>query len=292
MQRSEPRYHPLTQSPFYALQSRAKLAALFGLTRKTLDDVLAMERPYSCRSFEEERHGKVKTRIIQEPRGALRPIHVVVRKALSRVQPPEFLFCPVKRRSYALNAAQHVGAKELRMIDIKAYFPSTPRQRVIWFFHKVMRCSPDVAVILGQLLTADGHLATGSTVSPIMSFFAFYDMWLAIAQIAKDAGCVITVYMDDITISCDRIPGKVVWAIKQEIHRRGLDYHKERRYTRGIGEVTGGVIRDGKVVVPNRQRKKAFDTRMQLATTTDQAEALRLASVLRGLDAQRRQIEG
>ncbi len=155
------------------------------------------------------------------------------------LEPPEFLFCPVKRRSYASNAAQHVGAKELRMIDIKAYFPSTPRQRVIWFFHKVMRCSPDVAVILGQLLTADGHLTTGSTVSPIMSFFAFYDMWLAIAQIAKDAGCVLTVYMDDITISCDRIPGKVVWAIKQEIHRRGLNYHKERRYTRGIGEVTG-----------------------------------------------------
>jgi len=292
MPRSEPRYHPLNQSPLYALQSRAKLAALFGLTRKTLDDVLAMERPYSCRSFEGERNGKIKTRIIQEPRGALRPIHVVVRKALSRIQPPEFLFCPVKRRSYVSNAVEHVGAKELRMIDIKAYFPSTPRQRVIWFFHKVMRCSPDVAAILGQLLTVDGHLATGSTVSPIMSFFAFYDMWLAIAQIAKEAGCVLTVYMDDITISCDRIPGKVVWAIKQEIHRRGLTYHKERRYTDGIGEVTGAVVRDGRVVVPNRQRKKAYDIRMRLSATTDPAEALRLASVLRGLDTQRRQIEG
>jgi hypothetical protein len=98
--------------------------------------------------------------------------------------------------------------------------------------------------------------------------------------------------MDDITISCDRIPGRIVWAIKQEIHRRGLNYHKERRYTRGIGEVTGGVVRDGKVVVPNRQRKKAYDIRAQLSRTTDPAEALRLASVLRGLDAQRRQIEG
>ena len=292
MLRSEPRYHPLNQSPFYALQSRGKLAARFGLTRKTLADVLAMEKPYSCRSFGEERHGKIKTRIIQEPRGALRSIHVVARKALSRIQPPEFLFCPVKRRSYVSNAIQHVGAKELRMIDIKAYFPSTPRQRVKWFFHKVMRCSPDVAAILGQLLTVDGHLATCSTVSPIMSFFAFYDMWLAIARIAKEARCVLTVYMDDITISCDRVPGKVVWAIKQEIRRRGLIYHKERRYTGGIGEVTGGVVRDGKVVVPNRQRKKAYDIRTQLFATADPTEALRLASVLRGLDTQRRQIEG
>lgn len=178
------------------------------------------------------------------------------------------------------------------MIDIKAYFPSTPRHRVVWFFHRIMRCSPDVAAILGQLLTADGHLATGSTVSPIMSFFAFYDMWLAIAEIAKDAGCGLTVYMDDITISCDSVPGTVIWAIKQEIHRRGLIHHKERRYTGGIGEVTGGIVRDGKVVVPNRQRKKAHDIRMQLATATDPAETLRLISVLRGLDTQRRQMEG
>ncbi len=72
-----------------------------------------------------------------------------------------------------------------------------------WFFHKVMRCSPDVAAILANLLTVDGMLATGSTVSPILSFFAFYDMWFAIGRIAKDAGCVLTVYMDDVTLSGD-----------------------------------------------------------------------------------------
>ena len=112
MPRSEPRYHPLNQSPFYALQSRARLAALFGLTRKTLDDVVAMDRPYSCRTFEEERHGKIKTRIIQEPRGALRPIHVVVRKALSRDTTARLPFCPVKRRSYVSNAAQRAARRK------------------------------------------------------------------------------------------------------------------------------------------------------------------------------------
>ena len=99
--------------------------------------------------------------------------------------------------------------------------------------------------------------------------------------------------MDDITLSCDPVPGKVVWVVQHEIHPRGLIYHKERRYPCGIGEVTGGVVRDGKVVVPNRQRKKAYDIRMQLATAADPAEARHLLSVLRGLkDSQRRQIEG
>jgi hypothetical protein len=211
MPRSEPKRHPLKQSRLYAVQSRAKLAALFGLTRATLDEVLAIENPYVKRMLEETRKRKTKFRPIQEPRGPLRPIHIVVRKALSRIAPPDFLFCPVKRRSYVSNAAQHAGAKEVRTLDVQAYFASTPRARVYWFFHKIMRCSGDVASILAQLLTVDGHLATGSTVSPILAFFAFYDMWLEIAQIAKMAGCTLTVYMDDMTISGEQVPDRVMW---------------------------------------------------------------------------------
>jgi hypothetical protein len=292
MPHSEPKYHPLHQSRFYAIRSKAKLAVLFGHTRKTLNELLVMQRPYTCRTLEQERNGKIKTRIIQEPRGALRPIHITVRKALSRIQPPDFLFCPVKGRSYVSNAAQHANARDVRKLDIKNYFPSTSRHRVVWFFRTVMHCSPDVAWVLGRLLTVDDHLATGSTVSPILSFFAFYDMWLAISDIAKRAGCVLTVYIDDLSVSCSRVPGPVLWAIKQEIHKRGLDYHKERRYTRGPAEVTGILIRDGKLLVPNRQRKKAYDVRAKLAQTEDPTEATKLAAVLRGLDQQRKQVEG
>ena len=113
---------------------------------------------------------------------------------------PASFFAPSSDYLYVGNAAPHANAKEIRTLDIHAYFPSTPRHRVYWFFHKIMRCSPDVASILAQLLTVDAHLATGSTVSPIPSFYAFYDMWLAIAMIAKEARCVLTADMDDATI--------------------------------------------------------------------------------------------
>ena len=292
MPRSPPKRHPLDQSQLFAVQSRARLAALFGLTRAGLDAVLAMERPYSEGMKNIPRNGKTKLRFIQEPRGDLRPIHAFVGKTLSRIEPPDFLFCPVKRRSYVTNAAQHADAKEVRKLDLKAYFPSTPRHRVYWFFHSVMKCSEDVAAVLAQLLTAKGWLATGSTVSPILSFFAFYDMWLAIARIAKEAGLVLTVYMDDITLSGDAVPERVVWPIRQQIRSRGLHYHKERHYTGGLGEVTGALIDRGRLIVPNRQRKKAYDTRMALAAATDPAEAARLISVLRGLNEQRKQVEG
>jgi hypothetical protein len=155
-----------------------------------------------------------------------------------------------------------------------------------------MGCSTDVASVLAQLLTVESHLATGSTVSPILSFFAFYDMWLNIAQIAREAGCTLTVYMDDVTVSGDEIPESVVWAVRKQIHSRGLHYHKEKHFTRGVAEVTGTLIKDGRMVVPNRQRKKAHDTRMELAVATDPAELAQLASRLRGLNEQRHQVEG
>ena len=59
----------------------------------------------------------------------------------------------------------HAGiSKEVRKLDVREYFPSTPSHRVYWFFHTVMRCSTDVAAVLAKLLTVEGHLATGSTV--------------------------------------------------------------------------------------------------------------------------------
>lgn len=155
-----------------------------------------------------------------------------------------------------------------------------------------MKCSPDVASVQQQLLTVNGHLATGSTVSPILSFFAFYDMWDNIAKIARSADCNLTVYMDDVTISGDAVPDSVIWAIRSQIHGRGLRYHKEQHYTKGLGEVTGTLIQDGKTKVPNRHLKKAYETRLKMASTTNAEELRKLTAISRGLAQQRKQVEG
>jgi hypothetical protein len=291
MPRSVPRRHPIDQSRLYKLRSRRRLAELVGHTRDSLDAVLSMDRPYSKREMEQVRNGKVKRRTIQEPRGDLRSIHADVSRLLSRIEPPGFLFCPVKRRSYVSNAAQHVKSKVVRTLDIKNYYPSTPRHRVFWFFNTIMMCSRDVSGVLAKLLTVDAALATGSTVSPILSFFAFYDMWLAIAKIAHAANCIITVYIDDITLSGDNVPDWLVWKIRKQIYSRGLRYHKERHYHGDFAEVTGIVLRDGKMTVPNRQLKKAFDTRQLIEATSSEEEVAALTSRLRGLVVQRRQVE-
>lgn len=291
MPRRAPKFHPLNQSPLYSIQSRAKLAEFFGLTQTKLHEVLDNPISYSDRAIEILRNGKRKTRTIQEPRGHLRPIHEKIARTLSRVQPPDFLFCPVRGRSYVDNAARHNGMKEVRTLDVKEYFPSTPRRRVFWFFHKVMRCSPDVSSILAQLLTVNGHLATGSAASPILAFYSFFDMWMAINEIARGANCTLSVYMDDVTLSGTAVPDRVIWQVRRKLHGCGLRYHKEKRYSRGVMEVTGVLIKHGIPQVPNRQLKKAYDARQQLSVATDQTRSDELVAQLRGLAAQRRQVE-
>ncbi len=284
-------YHPLNQSLLYKITTRRKLAAVFGMTEAALQSIIAMPKPFSSRDLEITRNGVTKVRHVQEPRGPLRPVHNRVRRLLSRIEPPAFLFCPVKGRCYVTNAALHAGAKEIRKLDIQKYFPSTPEHRVYWFFNTVMQCSTDVASILAKLLTADGHLATGSTVSPILSYYAFRDMWLNIADIAHAAGCTLSVYVDDLNISGDHVPESLMWKIRQQVHSRGLGYHKERHFHGGKGEVTGVFIRNGQVLLPNRQRKKVYDLRSALREATDPIEVDSLRRKLQGLLTQQKQIQ-
>ena len=283
--------HPLRQSRLFRVSTRKKLAGILGITVQDLQLLLRMEQPYSERQIVIERNGKIKTRDIQEPRGILRPVHERVATLLSRIEPPGFLFCPVKRRSYVSNAMQHLCGREIRTLDIQAYFPSTPKTRVFWFFHKIMECNTDVSIILARLLTVHDRLATGSTASPILSFYAFYDMWQCIAAHADAAGCILTVYMDDVTLSGDIVPDRLMWAVRQEIHKRGLVYHKEKRFQTGIAEITGVLLRDGKAMIPNRQYLKAFRLRADLRAATSSEEAGWINCRLTGLIAQRRQIE-
>jgi hypothetical protein len=195
-------------------------------------------------------------RPVEEPRRELKVVQRRIARLLARIMPPDFLFCPVKRRSHIGNAAQHRDSRVVHSLDVRKYFPNTPSRRVHWFFHRVMGCSTDVAAVLAKVACCDGHLPTGSPLSPMMAYYAHMDIWEAVARIARENGCVVTVYIDDVTLSGARVPKALVWEIKQVIHGGGLRYHKEKRAVDRRSEVTGVVLRGGQMLVANRHRKK------------------------------------
>lgn len=272
--------YPLDQSPLFKMSSRSKLAKLLGVSPTELRALAVGEDLYS--EFDIPKKSGDGVRHVENPCKALKRVQARLAKVLARINPPEFLFCPVKRRCYVTNAAAHRENRVVQCLDIRKFFPSTPRRRVFWFFHTVMQCERDIAGLLANLACYREHLPTGSPLSPIMAYFAYYDLWARIAVFCKEQGYTFTVYIDDVTISGARVPKSDVWKVQKMIHGVGLRYHKEKSFVDQPVEVTGVILHDGKLVAPFRQHKKMYEARALLAEAgEDDRQALlgRLAGI-------------
>jgi hypothetical protein len=277
----------LDQSPLYQLRSRSKLARLLGVSLGELRALAAGDSLYTEFDIPKKNSG---SRHVENPRRPLKLAQAKIARLLARITPPDFLFCPVKRRCYVTNAAAHRGNRVVQCLDIQKFFPSTPRRRVFWFFHKILKCERDIAGLLATLACYQGHLPTGSPLSPIVAYFAFYDLWQHIDAFCRDRGYVFTVYIDDVTISGPRVPQSDIWVVKRMIFGVGLRYHKQKTFVDRPAEVTGVIIRGAELVAPFRQHKKLHEARALLARAPPDADREALVGRVAGIGGQIRQI--
>ncbi|MDX3911435.1 MAG: hypothetical protein QHC67_16735 [Sphingobium sp.] len=124
------------------------MAQVLGLELADLHLLCQPEGQYH--EFDIEKKGGGKRRV-ENPAPSLKKVQARIAKFLSSVEPPDFLFCPVKGRCYVSNAASHRANRVVHCLDIKKFFPSTPSRRVFWFFEKIMKCRRDVAAILTSI---------------------------------------------------------------------------------------------------------------------------------------------
>ena len=276
--------------PFFQLKSRKKLASLLFTSKGKLER-LAREKDAYIQFEKPKKDGGF--RQISAPRPDLKAVQKRISNLLQRITPPEYLFAPVPGRSYVDNAAAHPGAKSVRLLDIENYYPSCTANKVIWYFHKRMQCSEDVSAIIRGLVTYNGSLPQGSPCSPILAYLCYIDMWNEIAQIVNEVHCTLSVYVDDLTISGDVVPGEAIWRIKNVLRKHGHDYNipKERSKHLKPAEITGVILRtDGRLHAPNRQHKKLYDLKSELTMTSSTEKRARLEAQLVGRLAQLHQI--
>jgi hypothetical protein len=140
--------YPISQSPLYRMRSHRKLAALLEISTSDLRKLCHSDKLYT--EFDiPKKNGS--SRHVENPARNLKRAQARIARLLSRIAPPDYLYCPVKGRSYVSNAAQHLGNRAVRCLDIKKYFPSTTSYRVHWFFRSVMQCENDLADTLTSL---------------------------------------------------------------------------------------------------------------------------------------------
>lgn len=282
--------YPLNQSPLYMLRNHRRLSELLKIKSKALSQLSRSGRASYATWTDTSPSGKV--RKIESPYPRLKRLQARLAALLTLIAPPDFLTCPVKGRSYVSNARYHSGSQQIVTLDVSAYFPSTTWRRVYWFFNKRMEMAPDVAWTLATLATLDGHLPTGSPLSPIMAYYAHEDVWLSVMKRVREAGCKLTLYMDDLTISGAVVPESLVWQVKQDIHSSGLRLNdrKQRRYAGGEGVVTGVIVTPTGVRPTKASHLKLKRLRSEVAAETDPVVKERLKKSLRGLEVQHRQV--
>lgn len=280
----------LNQSALYKVNSKKRLAAILQTSVLALKG-MSKKADASYRRWEEPKSNGT-MRQIEDPYPPLKKLHRRISWLLSGIEPPDFLMCPVKGRSYLTNATTHKDATFTITLDIQNYFASTTSRRIYWFFHSVMLCSEDVAGLLARICTVDGHLPTGSPVSPILAYYAHSDMWQDVNELAIQAGWKQTTYMDDLTVSGQKRSHGLEWQIRKRIYRSGLKLNesKTRRYYRGVAEVTGAIVGHGKLRVPKRGHKKLQQTMMTLNDDVPPEERDRIKRSLRSIKVQHRQI--
>ena len=265
------------QSRLYKIKSPAQLAAVLHLQQHELGLLERADDNYI--RWTDKKTG----RQIQRPKPQLEKVHRRAGILLARIETPEFLHSAVKGRSYISNADRHASDKPTVKIDIRKFYPSTRAQAVFHFFRDRMHCDGDVSGILARLLTVDGHLATGSSASPILSYFAYEDMFGEIEDLSVQRKCEMTCYVDDMVFTGSGATRRLLYDLIQVVRRYRLWGHKTKVFKARQPKVITGVAvtKVGRRLPNQRQRTIVEETAALRAAETD-AERLAIMRCLTG----------
>lgn len=225
-----------------------------------------------------------KGREIQQPIKWLAQVHERIARFISRIELPDYVYSQ-KGRSYIDNAKQHLGLTPLGKTDISNFYPSTTHKMVVDMFIHQFQCARDVARILADICCfRKQHLPTGSKLSGRVAFFSALSMFDEIERTAKERGCKMTLYVDDITISGIGANKKLLCDVRQIVRRHGLKTKCEKTKTFPLNApktVTGAIVLGSEIKLPNSRHLKLHAARRALVKS-DNFERQRLLLSYRG----------
>ncbi len=255
-------------SCFYKLRSKQLLSKLLKTELSFLQTLISDEN-YNCYT---DLNG-AKPREIEHPYFNLDKVQTRIASLVCRIEQPDYIHSGVKGRSHITNAAEHVGDHHVLTSDIQSFFPSTTVKMVFDFFHKRMKCSPDISDLLANLCTCKGHIPTGSRISMPLAFWANEPMFDQLHRLSGAKNVTFTVFVDDIIFSGSSIDQKFLYNIKKIISDCGHTAHprKTKLYKAGKIKIVTGVAVDEKgLKVANKHRKKIYQD-MSLWKVTEMA---------------------
>jgi hypothetical protein len=249
--------YPLVSSPLWKLNSIHLLARLMRVEVSRLRE-LGNSTEYNCFT---DFSKPDKPREVQEPLGLTMRVHYRLVRLLDSIFRPEFLHSATRNRSNITNAKAHRGGDSVVATDIENFYRNTTYLHVKSFFRNDLGWPLDLAKIMALICTVDGHLPTGSCLSPLLSYFVHQRVFGVIELLCRDKNVALTLYVDDLTLSGQHASRHLLHQVKTLLKRRGLRTHKDTLTARGHpAKITGVVVDGSSMRVPNKHHLKIINS--------------------------------
>lgn len=193
--------------------------------------------------------GKPKTRTLHPSTDLLKDVQKRINQnILSQLPIPPYAFGSVQGRNNIENAKQHLGNKFFFCADLKSFFPSITNKMVFQAFRSY-DFSPTVARILTRLTTYKGCLPQGAPTSPNVANIVFVSTGLKILKLIDGKEITFSTFLDDFSFSSKSNFKDLVMPILEILKADGYWLnHKKISYKTKDPEVTGVIIRNGKLI--------------------------------------------
>lgn len=278
-------YKKISENPLYNMKSINKLKNLL-----FFDENLVLQTQYNvfCANKGE--------RLVEQPLGELNTIHKRIFKFLKLIEQPDYLMSK-KKSSNIVNASKHLRSNYVVTLDISKYFPKCSHAHVYQFFLNTMKNSVDNAKFLADVCTIDiskmmlsenvkiwyekcnsqlkfsipdSHIPTGSSLSQLLAFLSYENMFEEINLLCKKNNLIFTLYVDDIIISSNnRIKKSIVKNVYYIATKYGHEINMDKVKYYGPSnskKITGVHINvQNKLSAPSRIHKEIVELAKELS---------------------------
>lgn len=249
------KYLPVSRSKLYRLGTRRDLASMLGGSVQVIEKLTSDE---NYKEWTKKTVGK-KDRLIEEPLPILSGVLSRLHQFLAKVETPDYLMSGKKKIKPRDNAEIHSNNSYMVNVDIQAFYQSTKREFVYSAFRDAFGQANDVASLLADLVTYEGHIPTGTATSQLVAFWAYKKSFDRIDTLCKQKGITMSIWVDDITFS-SRNPFPNSWVKDIQKIMTEVDLFLKPSKTKRYGSkeyktATGSAISpDGNILVKNEKR--------------------------------------
>ncbi|WP_190810109.1 reverse transcriptase family protein [Flagellimonas sp. S3867] len=202
-------------------------------------------------------------RIISVPYPALLECQKWIHKnILSKVKISPYAHGFAKKKSIVTNARKHTNQEHLLKIDLKDFFPSIKKGRVIAMFCK-LGYSTEVSFYLASICCKMDCLPQGAPTSPSISNIIAKSLDNRLFALSQKFEIRYTRYADDLAFSGGNIPARFIDYVTEivttesfEINNSKTQLHKSK----GKRIITGVAVNGEIVKAPKSYKRKLFQT--------------------------------